>query len=84
MKRIGITPEEWDALSAGRAVVIGRVPCESKAGFKPGDRLVVGKLYQSPLAEVTVQWVVSYDKEHCFTLEVSRFRLLPIRAFGGL
>jgi len=84
MKRIGIMPEEWDALSAGRAVVIDRVPCESNAGFKTGDRLVVGKLFQSPLAEVTVQRVVSHDKGHGFTLEVSRFRLLTIRAFGGL
>jgi len=83
MVNIGITPEEWNALSAGRTATLDRVPGDSKDAFKAGDRLAVHKLFQRPTAEVTVERVVSHDEGRGFKLEVSGFRMLAVVAYGG-
>ena len=81
MKNIGISTEEWNALSAGRTVTIDRVEGDRKDEFKPGDKLAVHALYQDKTAEVTIGRVLSYKPENVFKLEVSGFRMLPVRAY---
>ena len=83
MKRIGIMPEDWDALSARRSVTLKCAPFEYKGKFEIGERLTVGKLFQAELAEVTVERVGAFDERNGFELEVSGFRMLPILAYGG-
>ena len=83
MKNVGITPYEWDALSAGLTVTLKRVPGDSKGEFKAGDRLIVHELFKSPSAEVTVDRVVSFSEGNGFSLEVSGFRRIPVLAYGG-
>lgn len=83
MKNVGITPDEWNALAAGRTVALDRVPVECKGEFKVGDRLAVHKLYQKQTAEVTVRRAGYYGEAQGFTLEVSGFRVLPVLAYGG-
>ena len=39
MRNVGITPCEWDALSAGLTVTLKRVPGDRKGEFKAGDKL---------------------------------------------
>ena len=83
MKNVGITPDEWNALSAGRTVTIDRVVGDRKDEFKPGDKLAVHALYQKQTAEVTVRRAGYYGEAQGFTLEVSGFRMLPVLAYGG-
>ena len=83
MKNVGITPDKWNALAAGRTVTLDRVPGERKGEFKVGDRLAVHKLYEKQTAEVTVRRAGYYGEAQGFTLEVSGFRMLPGLAYGG-
>ena len=83
MKNVGITPCEWDALSAGLTVTLKRVPGDRKGEFKAGDKLAVHQLYQKQTAEVTVRRAGYYGEAQGFTLEVSGFRMLPVLAYGG-
>ena len=83
MKNIGISKDEWNALSAGRTVTIDRVEGDRKDEFKPGDKLAVHAIYQDKTAEVTIGRVVSYKPENVFTLEVSGFRMITAQAYSG-
>ena len=83
MRNVGITPCEWDALSAGLTVTLKRVPGDRKGEFKAGDKLAVHQLYQKSSAEVTVGRVVSYDEANGFLLEVSGFRMITAKAYSG-
>lgn len=81
-KSFGITPDEWNALSAGRTVTLNLVPFDREDEFMTGDRLVVHKLYQEQTAEVTVERARYYGEAKGFALEVSGFRMLPGLAYG--
>ena len=81
MKTIGISFDEWNALSTGHTVTIDRVVGDRKDEFKAGGKLTVHQLYQAKTAEVTVDRVVSCNAANIFVLEVSGFRILPARAY---
>lgn len=83
VRNIGISTEEWSALSSGRTVTLARVPYERRNEYKAGDRLIVHEFFKSPSAEVTVDRVVSFSDGNGFCLEVSGFRSLPVFAYGG-
>lgn len=83
MNNIGITPDEWNALSAGRTVTLHHVPFDREDDYMTGDRLAVHKLYQGQTAEVTVRRAFYYGEAKGFALEVSGFRMLPGLAYGG-
>ena len=41
MNNIGITPDEWNALSAGSTVTLHHVPFDREDDYMTGDRLAV-------------------------------------------
>jgi hypothetical protein len=83
MNNIGITPDEWNALSAGCTVTLHHVPFDREDDYMTGDRLAVHKLYHGETAEVTVRSVRYYGEAKGFSLEVSGFRMIQGLAYGG-
>ncbi len=83
VRNIGISTEEWSALSSGRTVTLARVPYERRNEYKPGDKLFVHAVYQQETATVTIKRVVAFDEGRGFRLEVCDLRRSPYRAYGG-
>jgi len=82
VRNIGISTEEWSALSSGRTVTLARVPYERRNEYKAGDKLFVHAVYQHETATVTIKRVVAFDEGSGFRLEVCDLRMSPYRAYA--